>query len=240
MGIQTVFERYELKYMLTERQAALLKNEMKERMCEDPYGESLVCNLYFDTPDYLLIRRSLEGPVYKEKLRLRSYGVVGKDGTVFPEIKKKYKGIVYKRRIVMTDGKAEECLSGKEPLPDTQIGHEISYCFVRYRDLKPRVYISYEREGYFDRAGSPFRMTFDRNILWRTDDLTLCGKVYGTAILPEDRVLLEVKTSDSVPVWLAHFLAQNGVYRTSFSKYGCAYCSMIGEDMGRGGLQHAS
>ena len=93
------FERRELKYRITDAQRAALEAAFDARMVPDEHGESTICNIYYDTADYRLIRASLEKPAYKEKLRLRSYGVTEPGGEVFLELKKKYKGIVYKRRI---------------------------------------------------------------------------------------------------------------------------------------------
>lgn len=226
MSYQAIFKRYEIKYLITKTQEHELKTIMAEYMTADKYGKSTICNLYFDTPDFLLIRRSIEKPIYKEKLRLRSYGKATPEKQVFPELKKKYNGIVYKRRLDMTEKKAMACLSGKMSFPDTQIGREISYCFERYRGLAPRVFLSYEREAFYAKDSGDFRMTFDENILWRDYDLSLCNGSYGAPILDSGRVLLEVKTSGSIPLWLTKWLSENKIYKTSFSKYGNAYMEM--------------
>lgn len=226
MSYQTIFKRYETKFLMTKTQENKLKVIMKEYMTADTYGQSTICNLYFDTPDFLLIRRSIEKPIYKEKLRLRSYGKATSEKQVFPELKKKYNGIVYKRRLDMTEKKAMACLSGKLSFPDTQIGREISYCFERYRGLAPRVFLSYEREAFYAKGNGDFRMTFDTNILWRDYDLSLCNGNYGIPILDSDSVLLEVKTSGAIPLWLTKWLSENKIYKTSFSKYGNAYMKM--------------
>ena len=190
--------------MLSQAIALLMDNAIK-------------CNLYFDTPDFLLIRRSIEKPIYKEKLRLRSYGKATPEKEVFPELKKKYKGIVYKRRLEMTESKAMACLLGKLSFPDTQIGREISYCFERYKNLAPRVFLSYEREAFYAKDSGDFRMTFDKNILWRDYDLSLCSGIYGTPILDSDQILLEVKTSGAIPLWLTSWLSENiFIFRNRF------------------------
>ncbi len=96
--VQNVFRRYENKYLLNDRQLEALKNSLSKYMAQDAHGSYTICNIYFDTDDFLLARRSLEKPKYKEKLRLRSYGVPKGSDQVFAEIKKKYDGVVYKRR----------------------------------------------------------------------------------------------------------------------------------------------
>ena len=223
MADQMIFKRCEIKYMLDITQAELLKNQMKQYMTADEHGMSTICSLYFDTPDYLLIQRSMEHPVYKEKLRLRSYGTADKDTTVFVELKKKYESVVYKRRIAMKESEAQRYLLHHEKVMSGQISDEIDYCMDHYEGLAPAVMLSYEREAYYAKDDHEFRITFDRNILWRDYDLSLCKGIYGNPILKEDQVLMEVKTAGAIPLWMVEFLSENKIYKTSFSKYGTAY-----------------
>lgn len=223
MKIQNVFKRYEVKYILTRKQYLELRTLMTDYMKGDEFGRSTICNLYYDTPDFLLIRRSLEKPLYKEKLRLRSYGVATKDSTTFAEIKKKMKGIVYKRRISLKEPVAMSFLSGGPDPLDNQISHEISYFLKRYPNLQPRVFLSYNREAFYGIEDDNFRMTFDDNILWRDYDLSLTKGVYGHSILQNGEVLAEIKTIGAFPLWLVHFLSKNQIRKVSFSKYGRTY-----------------
>ncbi len=224
---QNIFKRYEVKYMLTRKQYMELRTLMDAYMKGDEFGRSTICNIYFDTPDYLLIRRSLEKPDYKEKVRLRTYGVANSETTAFAEIKKKYDGIVYKRRVSMKEKDAMNFLTkGIDPL-DNQISHELSYCFRRYKDLAPRVFLSYNREAFYGREDHDFRITFDENILWRDYDVDLKKGVYGTAILPPGMVLAEIKTAGGFPLWLVDFFTKNQIRKVSFSKYGTAYNQML-------------
>ena len=118
-----IFQRHEVKYLVDSRQRALIEQAFRMYMAPDPHGESTICNVYYDTPDYRLIRHSLEKPVYKEKLRMRSYGTVSDRDTVFLELKKKYRGVVYKRRIQLPQWQAEAYMAGRMPLLDnSQIG----------------------------------------------------------------------------------------------------------------------
>ena len=223
MANQTIFKRYEIKYMLDANQLFMLKNEMKNYMIADEHGKSTICSLYFDTPQYLLIRRSMDHPMYKEKLRLRSYGVADKDTTVFVELKKKYDSVVYKRRVAMTEAEACDYLLSRRQVMDTQITREIDYCMDMYKGIAPAMLLSYEREAYYAKDDHEFRVTFDQNILWRDYDLNLCSGIYGNPILKENQTLMEVKTAGAIPMWMVRFLRDNGIYKTSFSKYGTAY-----------------
>ena len=203
---------------------------MNEKMVPDKYGRKTICNLYYDTPDFRLIRRSLERPVYKEKLRLRSYGRIEPGVDVFLEMKKKYKGVVYKRRIRVTEQNAFAFMRRQQPLPeDSQIAREMVYFRDFYGELEPRVYLSYEREAWYDPNDFGFRMTLDRNIRYRTTDLSLYAPVDGKEILPPELSLLEVKASGGVPMWLTEHLSRNHIYKLSFSKYGRAYTQLLKE-----------
>lgn len=227
-GQMNVFRRRELKFLVNEQQRQQLELVMKQRMVPDKYGRSTICNLYYDTPDYRLVRRSLERPVYKEKLRLRSYGPAKLGTDVFLEMKKKYMGVVYKRRIPVTEEEAEAFMNRLASLPeDSQIAREMVYFRDFYRELAPRVYLSYERQAWFDPEDSGFRMTLDRNIQYRTTDLSLASPAGGRAILPPDVSLLEVKASGGIPMWLTEHLSRHKIHKQSFSKYGRAYMELL-------------
>lgn len=224
MTYQDTFKRYELKYLISKEQKEGLLGAMEGHMELDAYGRTTIMNIYYDTPDSLLVRRSLEKPVYKEKLRLRSYGVASSDTKVFVELKKKYDGIVYKRRTSATEKEAVAYLNHDRPLAQTdQITEEIDYFKSFYQKLVPAMVISYEREAYFDTGGSDLRITLDENILWREQDLTLRSEAYGNPILRDDQTLVEIKVGGAMPLWLAHSLSELGIFQTSFSKYGNAY-----------------
>ena len=228
MAFQTVFKRFELKYMLTLEQKENVLAAMEPYMKPDKYGRTTIRNIYYDTDTYLLIRRSIEKPTYKEKLRIRSYGRANADSTVFVELKKKYKSVVYKRRISLPEGEAMDWISGERHCSkQTQIANEIDYFIGYYKTLRPTVFLSYEREAFYARDGSDFRVTIDDNILVRQEDLSLRSEVYGTPILPEGKVLMEIKCSGGIPLWMTEVLSGGRIFKTPFSKYGTAYQTMI-------------
>lgn len=223
MNTQTVFKRLEFKYFLNETQLNTLLPLINTHMSADAYGKSTISNLYFDTPNDMLIRHSLEKPVYKEKLRLRSYTVPDADTPVFLEIKKKYMGVVYKRRISTSYEQMMQYLNEQIPFSDSQIMHELDYFMHYYPKLTPHVFLSYEREAFHAKDNSDLRITFDRNILWRQEQLTLDAGIYGTPLLADGIILMEVKTSGGMPLWLTHFLTEEHLQRRGFSKYGTVY-----------------
>lgn len=222
-----VFSRVEMKYMISDSDFQSLKPLLEQNMDSDIYNQGgktyPIYNIYFDTSSNELIRKSLEKPVYKEKLRLRSYGKAGEGDTVYFEIKKKFDGIVYKRRTGLTLKEAEDFIrQGKKPLNpelNEQVFKEIQDLMQRY-SLEPKVVISYDRLAYFGKNDSDFRITLDKNILTRRDELTLSKDPYGKDLLKENQWLMEAKGTNSFPLWFARFLSQRIINQNSFSKYG--------------------
>lgn len=241
MSTQMIFKRYELKYLLTRKQAALLKAAMQGRMALDRFGHSTIRNLYLDTDSYRLVRRSIEKPLYKEKLRVRAYGRAGADDEVFVELKKKLDHVVYKRRLALPNRAATDALERGEPLPaEGQIAREIAAFRAFYGPtLKPAMFLSYEREAYYPVDDTDFRLTLDENILWRTDHLDLGASCWGAALLDPDQVLMELKTGGGIPLWMTRFLTGNRIRKVSFSKYGAAYRQMVDAANMTGGQQNA-
>ena len=240
---QAVFKRKEIKYLLSSEERNALLPILEAHMEPDAFAHSSISNLYYDTPDFRMVRRSLEKPMYKEKLRLRSYGTPENTSTVFPEIKKKAMGIVYKRRISLPYQEAVSFLSGQQiASTDTcdgttqqiaptdtcngttrQILHELDWMLASYENLSPRVFLSYERDSYKGISDSSLRLTLDQDIPFRTDRLDLREGAFGEAILLPDQTLMEVKISNAAPLWLAQALSEIGIFPVSFSKYGRAY-----------------
>lgn len=227
MDYQSIFKRFEIKYILTDEQKAKITELIVNRMLPDKFPHSSIRNLYFDTDSFLLIRRSIEKPVYKEKLRLRSYGKVDSLTPVFMEIKKKYKSTVYKRRLMTTEENALLWSDNRSVPPDCQIGHEIDYMLKRYQGLKPKMFLSYERDSFRSETNSDLRITFDNNIMASTDGLSLSESPHGISLLPDGLSLMEIKCGGGMPLWLSCALSELKLNKVSFSKYGAAYKQMI-------------
>lgn len=232
-----VFNRYEHKYMLDRETFEKVIKIMDEHMVMDSHNEGhtpyTIANIYFDTPDDYLIRTSLSKPEYKEKLRLRAYGVPDADTKVFLEIKKKFKGIVNKRRTKLKLFEAYGFVtSGKAPEPkdymNTQVLHELEY-FLKIYNLSPKLYLAYDRIAYFEKDNRDLRISFDMNTRSRRYDLALEAGDYGEKLLPDDVYLMEIKTSLAKPLWLTHMIAELDIKRKSFSKYGTEFKRMINQ-----------
>lgn len=239
MANQTTFERIEKKYLLTPAQFEALWPILLRTMQVDQYGRHTICNIYYDTPDYALIRASLDRPVYKEKLRLRSYGVPGDDSTVFLEIKKKFKGVVYKRREAMTLAEARQyTAAGVLPGHEGQIVRELDF-FLRYWQPVPKVFLAYDRIALFSTEDSELRITFDTDIRWRTGGLDLAQGDAGAPLPMDAPWLMEVKIPDAMPLWMARAFSLLGIYPVTVSKYGRCYAKCLLPRLAAQGEQRA-
>lgn len=226
---KVVFKRYEKKYLVSSSQKERLIRTMLAYMTPDEYGQSTICNIYFDTPDYRVIRTSLEKPTYKEKLRIRSYGVPEKESRVFVELKKKYKGVVYKRRIHMSYLDAIDYLVGghKPENVNNQVLKEIDYFVSVNHGLRPAVSLFYDRVAYYGKTDRELRITFDENIRFRNKNIDLSLGSNGYPLLTEGENVMEIKCLGSMPLWLTKELDEMKIYPASYSKYGNAFRTLM-------------
>ena len=226
-----VMKRYEMKYILSPAQRLFFMERVKGHMKVDEFGKTSIASLYYDTPDYRLIRTSLEKPPFKEKIRLRSYGLATDTSPVFLELKRKAYSIVYKRRVQSTiplvrqffNGEGDICAGG-------QINHEITYFRDYYKNLVPACLIIYDRTAYFEPEGD-LRLTIDENPRYRVQDLSLSVSMDGISLLPEGYSIMEIKVQQAMPLWLSSILSDGKIYLASFSKYGEAYRQQLQKSM---------
>lgn len=227
-----IFKRVEKKYLLTKEQSTKFIELLGNRIEDDRYTDYTICNIYYDTKKNDLIRWSLDKPKYKEKFRLRCYGEAGEDTTVYLELKKKYKGIVYKRRVEMPMKTAaaylEDGIYPKEY--DCQILKEIDYT-LKYYELKPSVYLAYDRKAYIVKDDPEIRFTIDENIRSRKNDMDLRKGDDGEKLYDGDVKLLEIKAPGALPLWFVEILDGLSIYSTSFSKYGRVYQNRLQKEL---------
>jgi SPX domain protein involved in polyphosphate accumulation len=229
-----VFNRKEIKYLITDEDKSALFSIIEKYMNCDAYNKDgktySICNLYLDTESDELIRKSLEKPFFKEKIRLRSYGKVSLTDNVFLESKKKFDGVVNKRRTTFVLQDAYEYFENgniiENPKMNKQVMKEINYIMNMY-NLKPRVFISYDRLAFFEKNNSDFRLTLDTNIQTRRDNLRLDYDIYGNQLLQPGQWIMEAKAFKAFPLWFVHFLSERKIFQTSFSKYGTEYRNYI-------------
>ena len=218
-----VMKRYELKYLLTAEQTSFLLERLKGHMELDRYGRTSIASLYYDTPNYRLIRTSVEKPAFKEKIRLRSYGLATRESPVYLELKRKTAGIVYKRRVQTTIPLVEKFFAGSGDIcAGGQINREITYFRDYYGVLVPACLIIYDREAYFE-PGGDLRLTVDFHPRYRVSDLALDVSMDGLPLRPPGDTILEIKVQQAMPLWLTHILDEGHIYKNSFSKYGEAF-----------------
>ncbi|MBO6055104.1 MAG: polyphosphate polymerase domain-containing protein [Oscillospiraceae bacterium] len=223
----TVMKRYEMKYLLNGEQTAFLRESLKGHMEVDRFGRTSIASLYYDTPNKQLVRASLEKPLFKEKIRLRSYGIASECSPVYLELKRKAFGIVYKRRVETTIPQVRRFFSGEENIfGDSQISRELTAFRDYYQPLVPSCMIIYDRIAYFEPDGD-LRLTIDENPRYRMDLLDLTKSMHGISLLGSGCTILEIKVQDAVPLWLSEILSAGEIRKTSFSKYGEAYCQQF-------------
>jgi len=223
--MNSIFKRQEVKFVLTQAQYLPIYEVITQHIPPDTYGKYLVQSIYFDTDNWDIIRASIEKPVYKEKLRLRCYGVPNVSSPIFLELKKKLKNTVHKRRIAfpiedLQNSSAKDIAAAE----NSQIGRELSF-YLKIMPVHEKVHISYNREAFSDNTG--LRITFDTNIRFRTNLLDYEHPDGGQEILPGDLIVMEVKTLGGMPLWLARELSKHNIFPTPFSKYGVGYKKYI-------------
>ena len=223
MDVITVMKRYEMKFILDREQLAFLQDALKGHMIVDQYGKTSIASIYYDTPDYRLIRASIEKPSYKEKMRLRSYGLVERGEPVYLEIKRKCEGVVYKRRVETSETAVSSFLNfDNDEISEGQIAKELAYFRDYYQKLEPKIMIAYDRTSYKEVDGD-IRLTIDENPRFRTYDLNLHTSMDGQSLLPSGSAILEIKVQQEMPLWLVDILSKGHIYKSSFSKVGEAY-----------------
>ena len=237
--MQSIFERHENKYLISKEQGEAFKKILARHMEPDStaklydgspqgnFGEYLVQNIYYDNESWEVIRRSIEKPLYKEKMRLRCYGIPDRESRVFLELKKKYKGVVYKRRAAIPYYE----LSFKSPgdiisEQNSQILRELNFYMVKTQVME-RVYITYKRTAFTGIDQKGLRVTFDADLRFRLGELNFLNPNCGTLLLPKDMFVMEIKALGSMPLWLAHALCEHRLFPAPFSKYGRCYTDFI-------------
>ncbi len=218
------FERIEKKFRMNKEQYLAMLPVLESNMEPDSHGESTVCSIYYDTPDFLLIRRSMERPLFKEKLRLRSYGFPGEEDAVFVEIKRKLNGVGYKRRAELSFADAKSLLSGETPhCREKQICSEISELAQRYA-LHPAALIACRRSAYYAKEDAGLRVTLDRDLSYALEGLEHPKCCETKPVITDDRpYVLEIKAMNGIPSWLGQAMSALGIYQAPFSKIGCCF-----------------
>lgn len=239
-GDKKVFDRVEKKCLITKKQKTEMLKVIKEKMQKDKYYISDVYNIYFDTENFDLIIQSIEQPMFKEKLRARSYGGYDK---VFFEIKTKLCGkdnnVGYKRRVRVTKKDYKKIVSGNYKVSDLikdnadgpndfRIAEEVDY-LIDFFGLKPMILVFYRRESYQGEGG--LRITFDEKLKYRTENIGFSKrKIDNFYFEDEKNIIMEIKAHGAWPLWLARKMSQERIFPEQFSKVGKIY-QKIGKEL---------
>ena len=229
--MQFNFKRYEKKYLVTHKQAAAVTAALLKHMTLDEYGTYWVQNIYMDTDNWDVINKSLEKPLYKEKMRLRCYGIPDETSNIFLELKKKFAGVVYKRRMAFSLEALKHPLREVLSKEDQQIAKELDF-YLKGNPVDEKMFIAFRRTAYTGVENPGLRVTFDNDVRYRCCNLDFTSPEHGRQVLHENYQLMEIKTPISIPLWLSRALSENGIYRTSYSKYGTCftdYCAQKGD-----------
>ena len=225
--MENIFKRHEKKYLISREQGEVFQKIISPHMEPDQFGEYLVQNIYYDNESWDVIRASIEKPVYKEKIRLRCYDIPEKESRVFLELKKKYLGVGYKFRIPFPFRDLLHHSIGDLVSAETsQISKEIDYIMKR-NSVSEKIFISYTRAAFNGLEHKDLRITFDTNIRFRLKNLNFSDPVEGMSMIPYNKILMEIKTFDGMPFWMARALCEQGIFPAPFSKYGKCYTDYI-------------
>ncbi len=229
-----IFERKEKKFLIEQKKLEAFLSEIHSHLTPDERGITQVSSLYYDTPENTLISRSLEKPTYKEKLRVRAYGDVTRDSVVFVELKKKFKGIVYKRRFACSLSDAYLFMEGNDVKPiSLETGAstaslnrnlmEVKACRDRYFGLTPKMLIVTNRLALYSNDDSDVRMTIDFEPRFDNENLKLEGHAKHKKLIDDCMCILEIKCANALPLWMISALSKMQIHSQSFSKYGHAF-----------------
>jgi hypothetical protein len=214
-GLTAYFQRYEQKYLLNLVQYHAVVDMLKDHAYIDEYGLTTIYSLYYDTPGFAIARKSKDKSTYKEKLRLRSYGIPRPGDTVYWELKKKLRGITYKQRIPAPF--TPLAFEFRENT-DSPAGNEIRWFFNYYHPL-PQCLITYDRLAFRFREHAGLRITFDASVRFRASDLDFSHGPQGALLLDEDCFLMEVKTERAIPLFLNACFTRLNLFPVAYSKY---------------------
>lgn len=221
-----IFKRTEQKYLINKIKLNQLLNRIDKYIEKDEYFKSEISNIYFDNDNHELLIESLEKPHFKVKVRLRMYN---RSDYVFLEIKNKVNGIVGKRRIKLTLSEFYDYMNNHK-IKNTQIMKELDYYFKLF-NLKPSIFVAYDRLSYKEKNNKNLRITIDANLRSRYDNLRIESGSYGEKYFSDDIYIMEIKSLDSLPLWLVRNLSELKIYPVSFSKVGSIYTKNKGSEV---------
>lgn len=221
-----IFSRRELKFLLPFETYKALANDMMPYMRYDKFGDGFgrynIVSLYFDTPQKTIYYETRNKLLFRQKLRLRVYDEADLNSTAFLEVKQKFKNVVNKRRTLVPLQSAYDYIYQNQSIADQvsnpQILKEIDH-FKQLYNLHPEIVVSYDRQAFHGLYDPDLRVTYDYNLLCRNDDLHIENGPQGENFVDPNLVVMEVKITNSVPLWLTELLSDYGLQKQGVSKF---------------------
>jgi len=223
--------RFELKYLITEAQAAAIERYIRPFLPPDRYsklqrgGMYPIVSLYLDSPDLQLCRETLYGVKNRFKLRIRSYT----DEPEYPrffEIKRRINRVIMKSRARVTDRDVPLLLQGRSLPPQGYSTDEAALnqfqLYVASIHARPMVLIRYMRQAFENSSENRVRVTFDRQLCYkvtREPKVRLGGSGWQHNSVTRGNVILEIKFTGRYPAWLARMVAHFDLNARSISKF---------------------
>lgn len=236
-----IFSRYELKYLISYETYLAFAEQLSQKMKNDQFGNMgkyNIISLYFDSDDHTIYYETRNNLPFRQKLRLRIYNNATLDTVSFLELKQKFNRVVNKRRTKLKLGDAYQYLeqynSDDISVSNRQIMAEVDSFRSLYR-LKPELIVSYDRHAFIGVEEEDLRVTFDYNLRCRKDDLRIESGPHGMRFVDPHLVVMEVKVTHSVPLWLSRLLSDYACPRKSVSKY-CTSFELVNAEKPKGAI----
>jgi len=225
--------RYEFKYLVKPEEEAFIRQVAQMYCAPDAYGVNgkyTVSSLYFDTWDWLTAMQTVEGQRNRFKLRIRTYGFTPED-PVFLENKGRVGTSILKQRALMAREHVRDLCRGEPPppggFPALKAAHQDD--LVRFRDrmdfldMRPRLWVAYEREAYGSHYGDGARLTFDSELRVQPpshdDPFVPDDACWQSVALDGPQVIVEMKFNGAFPFWMQRIVHGLELKRVSCSKY---------------------
>lgn len=224
-----VSQRFEAKYRINTLQAMAIRDHIWPYVEPDTHGQEYpVTSIYLDSPDLNMYYSSVTGEKNRQKLRIRTYNN-GRGDDCYFEVKRRLNQIVKKERAVVRNEYVPGLLRGDlirpEMLvnPDRDMNTLYTFCDLRETlQATPRMVVRYLREAYVGKMDEPLRITFDWQLTGLPSnafDPTGWNASPSWLEAPGAPMVLEVKFTDTFPIWVENMIRRLNLMRDSFAKY---------------------
>lgn len=216
--------RFEIKYLVPHDAAERTIDALQPYTVPDDHAINEwgypVYSVYWDSPQLSLFWEKIEGLKVRRKLRFRRYAG---QADVFVEIKQRVDRTLQKRRTRISEAEVRNWFGdapGEPKLaPADPVVSEALVLRHRFR-LGPRMAISYTRRALYGLYDADLRITFDRRVQYRATDFDIARQFdAGEYVIDPRLVIMEIKFSERVPLWLCKLVSREGFQMIRLSKY---------------------